>query len=242
MKQKMKTAVISQPTYLPWPGYFRLMKEADVYVFLDNVQFEPRSWQCRNRIKSASGCVWLTVPTHHGCQCKISEVEIDNSKPWQRQHWNAFKTSYGKAQYFTEYSRFFQSVYEAEWTKLAPLNVHIIKYLAAQLGISPLFVQASTLGVEGRRTHLLLELCKSLGIGRYLSSIGAREYMEKDGAKQLFEREGMTVEFMQFDMPSHPQLFGDFVPGLSVVDCLFNCGPSSSQLIFNEKSATFTSL
>lgn len=238
----MRTVVISQPAYLPWCGYFRIMKEADVYVFMDNVQFEPSSWQCRNRIKSAAKWMWLTVPTHHEGQRIISDVDIDNSKPWQRQHWNTIKTSYGKAPYFNEYSSFFKSVYERKWSKLTSLTIHIVKYLSLQLGLSPVFVQASKLGAAGKRTDLLLEICKMFDADRYVSSIGAKDYMEKDGAKEIFQKEGTKVEFVQFDPPSYHQLFGDFIPALSFVDCLFNCGPDSSKILFSEGHTTFKPL
>ena len=238
----MRTVVISQPTYLPWTGYFRIMKEADVYVFLDNVQFEQRSWQSRNRIKSAQQFAWLTIPTHHDSQSRICEVEIDNSKPWKRQHLNAIKTSYGKAPYFNLYSSFFKSVYESSWTELVLLNIYMIKYFAAQLGLSPVFVRASKLGMEGKRTTLLLDICKMFGADRYVSSIGARDYMEEDGAKPIFEKEGIKVAFLEVNLLKYPQLFGEFIPELSVIDLLFNCGPDSSKILFEKNTAVFSEL
>lgn len=237
----MRTIVISQPAYLPWVGYFRVMKEADIYVFLDDVQFERRSWQCRNRIKSPKKWIWLTVPTYHKGRCLIKDVEIDNTKPWRRKHWMALKTCYGKAPYFDAYSTFFESVYKRSWTRLASLNIHIIKYLASQLGLTPVFLRSSKLGVEGKRTELLLKICKLLKGDRYVSSIGAKEYMEQDGAEELFGREGIKVEFLGYNHPPYPQQFGDFLPYLSFVDCLFNCGPDSDQIVFHDKSVVFHS-
>jgi hypothetical protein len=239
----MRTLVISQPTYLPWLGYFRIMKEADVYVILDNVQFEPRSWQCRNRIKPPGKPLWLSVPTRHeGLQSRICDVEIDNSKPWRRQHWKAIATAYRRAPYFECHSSFFGSVYERSWLKIVSLNIHIIQYLASQLGLRTAFVQASKLGLEGKRTNLLLEICKMFGADRYVSSIGARDYMRADGAKEIFEEAGIKIEFLKFNHLPYHQLFGDFVPELSFIDCLFNCGPESSRIVLDEKSATFQSI
>jgi hypothetical protein len=234
----MRTLAISQPTYLPWSGYFRIIKEADVFVFLDNVQFEQRSWQCRNHIKSPSTLSWLTIPTHHKDQCKISEVEIDNLKPWQRQHWTAIQISYGRARYFSDYSPFFKDTYERKWIKLSSLTIHFIKYLASQLNLPTVFVQASKLGLEGKRTMLLLEICKMFDADRYISSVGAKEYMRADGAEELFEKEGIKVEFLRFNHPEYPQLFGGFSKEVSFVDCLFNCGKGSSGIVFGEGSAT----
>lgn len=210
------------------------MKEADAYVFLDDVQFVRRSWQCRNRIKSPAEWIWLTVPTYHKGFCPIKEVEIDNTKPWARQHRNALQTCYGKAPFFEVHFPFFESVYEKKWVMLADLNIYIIKYLASQLGLSPVFVRSSQLNVEGKRTQLLLNICKILNADRYLSSIGAEEYMMEDGAEDLFRNEGIAVEFLEYKHPIYPQLFGDFIPNLSFVDCLFNCGPDSSRIVFGE--------
>jgi len=238
----MRTVVITQPTYLPWLGYFRLMKEADVFVFLDNVQFERRSWQCRNRIKCPRKPIWLTVPTLHENQCLIKDVTIDNTKPWQRKHWKSIKSCYGKAPHFNTYAAFFEEVYNRRWVKLASLNIYIIKYLASQLGLSPTFIRSSRLGVGAKRTPLLLNICEMLNADRYLSSIGAKQYMEEDGAKELFGKAGIAVEFFQFNHPVYPQLFGEFISELSVVDYLFNCGPDSRKVIFQEVSATFQPL
>lgn len=229
----MRTAVISQPTYLPWLGYFRIMKEADIYVFLDNVQFEKRSWQCRNRIKSVNKWIWVTVPTRSKQGTLLKDVEIDNTKPWQRQHWNAIRTCYGKAPYFGLYAPFFKSVYNTEWTKLDSLNIYIIKYLASQLGLSPSFLRSSDLGVKGTRTDLLLNICTVLGADRYVTTVGSKEYMQEDGAEKLFER-CIKLEFFEYNHPVYPQLFEDFIPFLTVVDCLFNCGPKSAEVIFGE--------
>src|SRR3990170_7183446 len=227
----MKTVVISQPTYLPWLGYFYIMNEADTYVFLDDVQFERRSWQFRNRIKSPTKWIWLTVPTHHKGLCQIKDVEIDNTKPWTRKHWNALKACYGKAPFFELYSPFFQSVYETEWIMLADLNIHIITYLASQIGLRPAFVRSSQLDVGGKRTELLLNICKILNADRYVSSIGAKEYMIEDDFENLFKNEGITVEFLEYKHPIYSQLFGDFIPNLSFVDCLFNCGPDLPKIV-----------
>ena len=233
----MRTVVISQPTYLPWLGYFYIMKEADVFVFLDSVQYARQSWQCRNRIKAPRDWMWLTIPIKHDTMFRaIKDVEIDNSSSWALKHWNSIKACYGRAPYFDAYSGFFKSVYEKQWTMLSDLDIHVIKYLARQLGLSPLFLRSSELNVDGKRSHLVLSICKLLGANRYVSSIGAKEYMAQDHAEELFGNEGIVIEFVDYEHPTYPQLFGDFIPNLSFVDCLFNCGPDSPRIVFGEKA------
>lgn len=212
------------------------MKEADVYVFLDHVQFKRRSWQCRNRIKAPGKWIWLTVPTRHKGLCSIKDVEIDNSKPWARRHWRALKTCYGKAPYFDVYSSFFKSVYGKKWMMLADLNIHIIKYLASQLGLSSGFMRSSQLNVETKRTQMLLDICKILKADRYVSSVGAEGYMMEDVAGKLFRNEGIAAELLEYKHSIYPQMFGEFIPNLSLLDCLFNCGPDSPKIVFSTRT------
>ena len=58
----MKTVAVIQSNYIPWKGYFDIINDVDEFVFLDHVQFTPRDWRSRNRIKTREGLLWLTVP------------------------------------------------------------------------------------------------------------------------------------------------------------------------------------
>jgi hypothetical protein len=213
------------------------MKEADIHVFLDSVQFERRSWQCRNRVKAPTGTIWLTVPTFHNSRFsehRICDVQIDNSKPWQRQHFNALRSCYGRAPYFKVYAPFLKKAYERNWRKLAPLDIHIIKYLAKELKLSTVFLRSSELGIKEKRSRLLLEICRKLGADRYVSSNGAEKYMGQDGAKELFRKEKITVYLLECSDTPYSQLFGkNFIPHLSFVDCLFNHGSDPSRALLD---------
>ena len=123
-------AVISQPTYLPWLGYFYLMSQADAFVFLDDVQFVKRSWQCRNRIKGSNGEVMLTVPVKRDDKLPINEVMINNNDDWAKRHMRAIETSYGSCKFYENYRDYFKELYNKEWNKLAELNMEIIRFIA----------------------------------------------------------------------------------------------------------------
>ncbi len=239
----MKTVVISQPTYLPWPGYFRLIKEADVFVFLDTVQFERQSWQSRNRIKTPTNWKWLTVPVKHESLFQpIKDVKIDNDKPWQKNHWNSLDSAYRKAPYFRLYAPLFKSVFEKDWQNLSELNISVIRELSSQLNLAPVFLKSSELNITGTRTERLINICRKLDANRYVSSIGAAEYIKQDGGKQLFEAEGIELTFLEYKQPVYPQLFGEYIPGLSFVDLLFNCGPTSSEVLFDQNNTQLTTI
>ena len=124
---------------------------------------------------------------------------------------------------------------------LVDLNIELIKYLASKLGLSPVFARSSQLNVTGKRTELLLNICKTLKADRYVSSVGAEGYMMEDDAVPLFRSEGISVDFLEYTHPKYPQLFESFIPNLSSAGCLFNCGPDSSRIIFDEKLTKFYS-
>jgi hypothetical protein len=219
---------IHQPQYLPWLGYFDKIERSDVFVFLDNVQFKKNEWQNRNKIKTDQQWQWLTVPVIHKFGQKINEVEINNTVRWGKKHLTALITHYSKAAFFKEHIAFLEQTYAQEWKSLADLNMHLIKYLAKALGISNTeFVLSSEYESREEPNERLVDLCKQLEGDVYLSG--------KDGAKYLnldaFEQEGIQVIFQDYNHPQYPQLYGDFVLYMSVIDLLFNCGPESLSIL-----------
>ncbi len=122
---------VHQPQYIPWLGYFDKIDRSDCFVFLDQVQYKPREYQNRNKIRTKDGSIWLTVPVISkgmGRQ-KICDVKIDNSSDWQKRHWQNLKTWYGRAEFFKDHFMFFEEVYAERWEKLIDLNVHIINFI-----------------------------------------------------------------------------------------------------------------
>jgi hypothetical protein len=222
-------AAIHQPQYLPWLGYFDKMDQADCFVILDNVQFKKNEWQNRNRIRTARGWQWLTVPVLHRFPQLISEVRIHDEAHWARQHVRALHLNYGQAPFFEAHRRFFDDLYAREWTRLVDLNVAVIFYLTGALGITTKLVLASTLSARGEATARLVDICRILGADTYLSGAGARAYLDD----RCFQENDIRVVFQSFECPSYPQRSGAFVPDLSIVDLLFNCGEASLSVLRN---------
>ena len=210
-----------QPNYLPWLGFFDKIGKCDVFVIEDDVQFIYHEFQNRNKIKTSNGIKWLTVPVKEGRKRKkILEMYISNEKNWSRRHWLILKNSYEKAPYWEEFCDFFEEAYDREWFKLIDLNLHFIKGIMDFLNIDTKLVLASSLNVSGTKNDLIIAQCKALGAKTYLSGVGARTYLDIDE----FEREGINVVFQDFEYPTYPQLWGEFVENLSVVDYLFCAG------------------
>lgn len=224
----MKVA-IHQPQYLPWLGYFDKLDRVDCFVLLDSTQFKKNEWQNRNRIKTATGWQWLTVPVLHRFPQRIAEVRIDNGTPWARKHLGALTASYAGAPFFEPHRRFLEDVYAREWARLAELSVATLEYLVAALGVQTKLVLASTLALPERETATdrLVAICEALAADTYLSGAGGREYLQLE----RFDAAGIRVLFQAFACPVYPQRFGPFEPNLSIVDLLFNCGTRSLEVL-----------
>jgi hypothetical protein len=220
---------IHQPNFLPWVGYFYKMSRCDTFVVLDDVQFSKGSFQNRNRIKTANGVSWLTVPVltrGRGTQC-TDEVLINVVTDWRRKHWNTICQNYGRTPYFSLFADAFSEIYSCEWTKLVDLNEALIRQIFDYLDIYPTIVKSSNLETVGHGAERLISICKTLGVDTYLSGFGGQSYQDQ----QLFDAAGIKLEVYGFRHPVYPQLWGDFIENLSVIDLLFNCGERSREII-----------
>jgi hypothetical protein len=219
---------IHQPQYLPWIGYFHKMLSADAFCYLDNVQYKKNEWQNRNRIRSADGWQWLTVPVTYRYPQRIGEVGVNNDVNWGRKHLQALRTSYGRAPYFDRYFPCFEGILACRWEGIAALNLRLIRCLREILGVGGRpAVCASGIAASEEPTQRLVDICRTLGADTYLAGEGAAGYMEPEP----FHRQGIQVVTQAFEHPVYPQLFGQFQSHLSVVDLIFNCGPESADII-----------
>jgi len=225
----MKTVVL-QPTYLPWMGYFGMIDVADIFVFYDDVQFSVQSWQQRNKIKSTNGnWMWLSVPIIRNFGQNIDEVQINNTSDWRKKHWSSIYQSYTKAPYFKNYKDEMENIYQKEWEYLNDLNIFIIKKLSELLGVDmPKFVKSCELkDVVGEKTDRLLLILEKIGADEYISGPAAKDYIEID----KFKEKGIKLYWYEYQHPDYPQIRGEFIPYLSVIDLLFNTGDEAIKYI-----------
>ncbi len=219
---------VHQPQYLPWLGYFDKMRRADVFCFLDNVQYKKNDWQNRNRIKTAQGWQWLTVPVHYRFPQTINEVTINNAVKWKNKHLQALISNYNRAPFFKEFLDIFQQVYSENWESLSELNILLINRLRTALGLDPRpAVRASDYDLREDPTDRLIDICKALKADTYLSGQDGVKYMNME----RFKQSGIRVVVQDFKHPAYPQIFEEFQSHMSVVDLLFNCGPGSLEKI-----------
>jgi hypothetical protein len=213
-----------QPQYLPWLGYFDKMDRSDRFVLLDVVQYKKNEWQNRNRIRTADGWQWLTVPVHRGFPIAIRDVRIDESSSWRRKHLEALRTHYARAPHRAAVLPLLEALLRETCGGLADLNARSVALLAGLLGVRTPVVAASTLGPlpEGADERLI-HLCRRLGCSTYLAGAGGAAYMDL----HAYRRAGIEVRFQAFRHPVYPQCYAGFEPGLSAVDLLFSAGPGA---------------
>lgn len=229
----MKKAAIHQPNFLPWLGYFHKISMIDSFVFFDNVQF-PRGKTFGNRvkIKTGNGELWLTVPVlSKGDLSDFHDILINNTFPWQRKMIKTIELSYKKAKFFDKYHEEFYSVFMNHYEKLADLNIGMIKYLSGVLGLNVSFHLSSEILSDPKLNaeEKILGILKHLGISVYVSGSGAgsRRYIDEE----KFKAEKIEIVWQQFNSPSYPQLWGEFIPDLSIIDLIFNCGDKSLEIL-----------
>lgn len=235
MSVTSSTVVVLQPSYLPWLGYFEQMARAHQFVYYDDVQYDKEGWRNRNRIKTAHGEQWLTVPvlTKDRFGQRIHEARINNDSSWGRKHLAALRQNYAKAPYFKEYYPVLEELLSRRWELLFDLVVETNEALRRALGVATPVHFSSRLGIGGGQTERLVNLCRHFGAGLYLSGNAAREYLDL----AQFAAAGVRVEFQEYAHPTYPQLHGEFLPFLSVVDLLFNCGKDSLQILLTRRQA-----
>jgi hypothetical protein len=159
------------------------------------------------------------------------ETKIDNTQPWRKKHWTSIKSNYSKAPFFKNYSSFFEDIYRYEWESLVDLDIEIIKYLKEELGIKTQLMCSSQLKIPGKGTERLINICQELGATSYLTGDLAKDYLEQT----RFAEENIVIEFQNYKHPIYPQLYGQFIPYLSVIDLMFNCGKKGLNIILGRK-------
>ncbi len=226
---------ILQPGYLPWLGFFEQMYRSDIFVIYDDVQYNKHGWRNRNRIKTANGVQWLTVPV----LVKFKEypliyaVRIDNNMNWRKKHLLSIKQNYSRAPFYKEYIDVFEDAYSREWEYLIDIDMYFIVKLAECLGMNnKKIVRPSTLNVEGDRIQRLIDICKIFKADTFYEGAAGRNYIDES----YFTEHEIKVEYQDYKHPIYSQLYGDFVPYLSVVDLLFNHGEESLQILINKNN------
>jgi hypothetical protein len=221
----MTLVAMHQPTFLPWLGWWDKLVRADHLVLLDDVQFPKKggNWMNRVRVLVNGAPAWMTVPvdrSYHGVRT-VRETRIDDSKQWRKKVEATLASSYGRAAHFDAVYPVVEELIRLPVDRIADFNETGIRRIAAELGLDAgKLVRQSELEAEGAATDLLVNLCHALDATAYMTGDGSDEYLEPE----KFDAAGLELVVQRFSAPEYPQLAGDYVPGLSIVDALMNCG------------------
>jgi hypothetical protein len=223
--------VILQPSYIPWRGYFDQIHKSDLFVFYDDVQYDKRGWRNRNKIKTSTGPLWLSIPVfNRGAQTEhipINDIHVVWDRPWNQEHWNSIRMAYKKAPYFSKYAEIIEEFYSRKPDLLADFTIDTTITLARTIGIEQTrFLRSSQIeGVEGTKTDRLISILKKVNATHYISGPSAKDYIEND----KFADAGISLEFMEYDYLDYPQLYPPFDTQVSLIDTLFMMGSETLQ-------------
>lgn len=225
----MKRIAILQSAYIPWRGYFDLIASVDEFIFYDDVQFSHGDWRNRNKIRTANGSKWLTIPVpkKHRIRRNINEVVASNLT-WREDHWNRISQSYAKTPYFSEIAELLAMLYLDREENLSRINASFIIAVCRYLGIETKLSWSWDFPSSPGRNERLVDLCKGANATIYVSGPAAKSYLNEE----LFRNSNVEVEWFSYDqLTPYPQIHGDFESNVSIVDLLFNCGPDSRNFI-----------
>jgi hypothetical protein len=222
----MRVGII-QSNYVPWRGYFDFIDDVDVFIVFDDVQYTDRDWRNRNRLKTPRGLEWISVSVHQSSRDQlIQDIPINRDINWAERHLNLLRENYRDAPHYAAVSEEFSAILVRHHARLSELNLDLMTWVMARLGIKTRLVDAATLPGRGRKSERLISLVQAVGGTTYLSGPSAAAYLDPSE----FERAGITVEYKSYDYEPYPQLWGTFEGAVSTLDLLINTGPEARRL------------
>jgi hypothetical protein len=223
---KKKKVAIIQSFYVPWKGYFDIMNSVDEFILLDDIQYQRRFWINRNRIKTSTRPIWLTIPVKSkGKYHQVIRLTEISDRDWQKKHWETIKRNYKRAKCFSLYKDLFEELYlTCDTALISEINERFILAIRDILGITSILTHSTEYALVDGKTERLIQLCKQSDANIYLTGPTARDYLEES----LFDKEGIEVEYMDYSgYPKYPQLYDPFIHQVSILDLIFNVGPDA---------------
>lgn len=225
-----RRVAIIQSNYLPWKGYFDIIHDVDLFVFHDDLQYTKDDWRNRNRIKTAAGLRWLTIPVGRNENRLICDVKLPTTR-WAEEHWRALQGAYSGAPYFRDYAPFFEDILRGgQWTTLSELNQTLIRRISRELlGLKTVFADSRAYGLTAHKQERVLELLRKTGAVNYVSGPAAKAYLDEKSVATI----GVQMMWKDYaGYPEYPQCHPPFEHAVSVVDLLFHAGPQSAHQIW----------
>ncbi|MBK8286568.1 MAG: WbqC family protein [Ahniella sp.] len=224
-----KRVAILQSNYIPWKGYFDIIHDVDLFIFYDDLQFTKNDWRNRNKIKTAQGVKWLSIPVGTSANRLICEVAMEDSS-WQRSHWDSLKQQYGKSPYFKLYRPFLEEVYLGrQWANLSELNQYLIRTISHDILNLHLSLRFSGISTHWAKAGQIARLDPQSEATRYVSGPSAKDYVKPERFVEL----GIDLVWKDYSgYPEYTQFHPPFEHGVTILDLLFHTGPDAPWFIW----------
>lgn len=228
----MKVGII-QSNFLPWRGYFDFIREVDLFILEDDLQYTKGDWRNRNKIKSPRGSEWITVPVSykHTAQL-IQDTLIDYSQPWAKKMLNRIRESYRTAPFFEPYFSELRELLYQPAASISELNVSLLRWVCRQLEIYTPLERSQNYSPQGAKTERVISILHQTEATIYLSGPSGRNYILPD----LFEQAGIRLEYKEYDYPEYPQLYPPYDPYVSILDLMFMTGDKACDYLFHKEA------
>jgi len=229
----MKKIVISQSMYFPWLGMLEQIKNANIFVHYDDVQYSKGSFSNRVQFKTAQGSKWLSIPLRaQSLGQTLEEVLVDNRTDWRSHHREMLRQAYLRAPFQEDMLSIFDNAMSRPGNTLAQISRASMLVLAEYFSLTShcCFKDVSTMCIPGNGSDRVLGVVKNIGGNIYITGHGARNYLNHD----LFEAAGIEVRYMNYRCIPYPQLYGEFNPYVSALDLVANCGKDGQRFIQSE--------
>ena len=211
---------IHQPDYIPWLGLYYKIAKSDVFVYLDDAQYSNEADHNVNTIKTSNGAFRLKIPVEQHLGDLICNVRTRDELKWKDKHLKTLQMNYGKAECFKEIFPDYAEIISGNYSSLAELNMEINKYICKGFGIQTQIIRSSEMNITTSREERVIDICKFVGADEYLSGNGARVYQ----TEEHFTENGLKLTYLDYKPITYKQLWGEFLPCMSVIDYIFNCG------------------
>jgi len=229
-----------QPVYLPWLGLFHKIALADQFCIFDIAQYQKKDFNNRNKIKTHTGPIWLSVPVESKDHFSksLAQIKILNNG-WNRKHFTSIDLAYKKAPFYRDYIGELETILlTLSYEDLAALNRATLEFGLRALNITTPIVTATDYEFRGQKSDLVLDMCRQLGANTYIFGAQGRNYADVGS----FTSAGIDARFQDYQHPTYPQLHGSFEPYMSVIDLLFNAGPESAKILMSGNAASAAQL
>ena len=228
--EEIKVLCDHQTGYLPWLGLFHRISLCNIFVSLDTVKFNPRSYDSRNKIKIPHGFKWLKVPIKKDRSEILKDIKINNSLNWREDHLKSILYSYKGTNFFEYYFKKLEEILNKKHEYLMDLNEDLLKFFLKELSINVGFFKASKFDISGTKNQYLINICRKFNANVYVFGQMGKEYADKE----LWKHNGIKVFFHEYNHPNYKQKFNSFEPYLSIIDLLFNEGSDNASKIIKK--------